>query len=1075
MTSLIGSEITKIKSGETTYVSLRADYGVTIANAFVVHFWFNKAFIEPCMRPVLKQVAEYAQNNPDKKLLIVGHTDLAGSDIYNQALSERRARSAYAYLTFGGDRDAALMEWNHLWQPSFGASITLRDSWGTREYQYMLQDLDYYIGNIDEQHSSKTQEAVREFQKTSGLPVTGIVDQATWSALVEQYLAKDPIDIPESHFFKNCGDETLKWLGCGEQDPVRNTQDAWRPNRRTEFLFVKAETIPCEIPQPVTFDLPTPGAVGSNWCLGPGNSSQRCCFTTRQPAEKDKWLIRPAVSSTVMVNGTITFEDGTPVSHAKYALIAPDGEYLHTDEHSKPDLGERPQGEKSGRPIPNRADKNGKFSYSQETLAGIYILEILDLEDPEVARRANQSRSSAKGNIVCLKIEPQENAFRLVNDTQSESEKGQEINVQAGPAIPEFPQLVIGLNDAKVKDGKLPPDTDKLINGNDDAIRIILEQIYERLKTPTGQFLTTKTAALKDAWNSQGAKPLPDKLPAGQEVAVADERWARQVSEMLTLTPYGGPALHYFGRPSDNHLLIAQGIDGREPDKPLYGIIYACEHLATFGVASRGHRFKKFPPPSPWSKQPILQLLNAGSTSAYVVQNRMGGKWAIMPSTDPPYQPEPVDKQKVMTFPVNPHNLICYDDKDRQAKGLLKTAKGLFKINQIPASSTFDSREFGPASVFVLANRPAQNGINFQLNKLTSKLIYINNNTNEETHVVFDLKSKSIIRVSARWKVFQSPPVLQDNQSGAHAGFVLRVSKNPSSNGKFQLLDTGGFGGTARGKGITILNVGSGFHTGNFDGAATEEVTSSKGSPMRGVGVWEKMTWNDAVDLDNHVKEVLQRARPLGLARLVILKEGAKVKAVDVARFNDPNYHDRAESKLIYVSPLLRMYDDDEFQNYAITRYLWSLRIGENVAKNSGVDIMWWLYIPRGPLARAMYDAPRTAKVSEIVEKALEHIKNKKPHKFRKLCLDPEKCVAKVLAEYTIPIIDCTWRRDSSNKEKDGTVVITYKYPQMNKMSRLHFAERQIWDGNIHLPMDKEFLRSDSSDSSDFPPYFLGR
>jgi outer membrane protein OmpA-like peptidoglycan-associated protein len=45
---------------------------VIVATAFVVHFWFDKAFIEPCLRPVLKQVADHAAAHPDEKLVIVG-------------------------------------------------------------------------------------------------------------------------------------------------------------------------------------------------------------------------------------------------------------------------------------------------------------------------------------------------------------------------------------------------------------------------------------------------------------------------------------------------------------------------------------------------------------------------------------------------------------------------------------------------------------------------------------------------------------------------------------------------------------------------------------------------------------------------------------------------------------------------------------------------------------------------------------------------------------------------------------------------------------------------------------------
>ena len=50
-------------------------------------------------------------------MLVVGHTDKTGLPNYNQSLSERRARSVFAYLTSGRDaaaKAAALKEWNTL-------------------------------------------------------------------------------------------------------------------------------------------------------------------------------------------------------------------------------------------------------------------------------------------------------------------------------------------------------------------------------------------------------------------------------------------------------------------------------------------------------------------------------------------------------------------------------------------------------------------------------------------------------------------------------------------------------------------------------------------------------------------------------------------------------------------------------------------------------------------------------------------------------------------------------------------------------------------------------------------------
>lgn len=404
---LTGSEPARVRPGETTQVTITLRRGAAVAEAFVVHFRFDTAFVEPCMRPVLREIVAHADAHPEQKMVVVGHTDKVGSASYNQSLSERRARAVYAYLVSGRDRETAVAEWDELRKrrPS-GQLPSLHDTWGVWQYQHMLQDLGYYVGNIDERHGPGTDDAVRSFQQDRALPATGSVDGATWRALVEDYLDLEPQAVAEDRFLPNAGEGceggVVKWLGCGEQDPVRNTEDAWRPNRRTEVLFVRAEGFPCQVPEPVTFALGSEGARNPRWCLGPGNPARRCCFLIRDGEDEERWKVQPARPEQITVHGRIRFEDGSPVPFARYALAAPDGEYLHTDEAGTPDLGERPAGTDRGRPIPDRADEEGFFTYPEPTGVGTYVLELFDLEPPQVARRGDQAADEATGNVVCV-------------------------------------------------------------------------------------------------------------------------------------------------------------------------------------------------------------------------------------------------------------------------------------------------------------------------------------------------------------------------------------------------------------------------------------------------------------------------------------------------------------------------------------------------------------------------------------------------------------------------------------------------------------------------------------------------
>ena len=64
----------------------------------VVYFDFNKYDIKPEYREVLKQKAELMKQFNSIKVRIEGNCDARGTQEYNQALGERRARAAYDYM-----------------------------------------------------------------------------------------------------------------------------------------------------------------------------------------------------------------------------------------------------------------------------------------------------------------------------------------------------------------------------------------------------------------------------------------------------------------------------------------------------------------------------------------------------------------------------------------------------------------------------------------------------------------------------------------------------------------------------------------------------------------------------------------------------------------------------------------------------------------------------------------------------------------------------------------------------------------------------------------------------------------
>src|SRR5262249_16820475 len=126
---LTGTANAATQGGQTAQATVTLNAGPAVALAEVVTFRFDRAFVEPGQRPVLRQAAGRAASG-GQHLLVLGHTDKTGLDPYNLSLSQRRVDAVLAYLTAGNDPDAARQAW---------LGLRDSDSWGLREAQHMLQ------------------------------------------------------------------------------------------------------------------------------------------------------------------------------------------------------------------------------------------------------------------------------------------------------------------------------------------------------------------------------------------------------------------------------------------------------------------------------------------------------------------------------------------------------------------------------------------------------------------------------------------------------------------------------------------------------------------------------------------------------------------------------------------------------------------------------------------------------------------------------------------------------------------------------------------------------------------------
>ncbi|MFQ5521232.1 MAG: peptidoglycan-associated lipoprotein Pal [Candidatus Methylomirabilia bacterium] len=67
-----------------------------------IHFDYDRYSIRPSDARILEKNAKWMRANPDYLILVEGHADERGTNEYNLALGERRAKSAMNYLLAQG-------------------------------------------------------------------------------------------------------------------------------------------------------------------------------------------------------------------------------------------------------------------------------------------------------------------------------------------------------------------------------------------------------------------------------------------------------------------------------------------------------------------------------------------------------------------------------------------------------------------------------------------------------------------------------------------------------------------------------------------------------------------------------------------------------------------------------------------------------------------------------------------------------------------------------------------------------------------------------------------------------------
>lgn len=447
-----------------------------------------------------------------------------------------------------------------------------------------------------------------------------------------------------------------------------------------------------------------------------------------------------------------------------------------------------------------------------------------------------------------------------------------------------------------------------------------------------------------------------------QQISVANEAWARAITELVCFMPYYGTGPGYYE--SDKRTIeidddgecplevrshieydLAEGVSGSGRRKGcFYPIVAACQQLTTLALLSRGWYLQEPAAGRKGTKVEREMSLNAGSAAAQMYTH------ALMPAPG-----TWVGSGQTHGVELNP----------RLSGDALLNWLGNDSIRRSPDARALvtltgeNNTAFGPGSVAVFSNSlPSVHGyetrtqgnpprmVALKTTEIIAHQKYLEWREEHPTDPDPSLTARPDLRKQEPTPVQLIGTHLGDNSGAAHIGTILRVDPNGR---RYQVLDTGALntntsGDTGVWRGLPAI----------YDYPETTGDMHSLKDPCRGIGLAPVLDASGAQSLYGHLLSVVHRARPLGFMRLI------------VARRNVAMQQDNVNDWLLYASPLLRMYSSEDTSRNRATYadLVWSLR---DFPVRDQVRLIWSIRLPMWQLADAMIDEPRTSTVSQLV------------------------------------------------------------------------------------------------------------
>ncbi|MFO0611523.1 MAG: hypothetical protein U0414_02960 [Polyangiaceae bacterium] len=486
--------------------------------------------------------------------------------------------------------------------------------------------------------------------------------------------------------------------------------------------------------------------------------------------------------------------------------------------------------------------------------------------------------------------------------------------------------------------------------------------------------------SIASAWQTDAGKD--GKVGESEE----EENWAKKFAELFMGMGYGSlPQFSYkfpwpgaaesakkrkkligepfiFQRfqldsPVRKELRESQDAEEREAvtnDDPCYSILGACQQLSTYALISRGFTVE----------EDMLDVGLAASSNAVlpIFSKKRGGRWfhfqkktpkapvpegtdpASVPLDDDEHGDKPLDVAYAMTLGLTPGSCYCYDPYGRLAGHTFYLVDSDF-VHEKDGSV----KRTANGQPVVSPQRAAE---------IWDRDVHAGDGDRDVDGAAHYTDNKELYQFMQGERTPVYLPHIQ--ATGSHIWPVLRIKP-------------AGDAGTTGPRFIQSMEGDKGRNSSETmphpdDPSLTVKAFTDSGATGR-----HESGWMSAVYRGNHYVGLgvppaptrladatycMERARPVGLARMVIVKRPGPRTVLQL-------------TDILYVSQFMRMYGNGNLDNYSTSQFLFSLR---NTPYYADIQVYWFLYSPNGFAADVMFaEGVRSLGVREIFEAVLAH------------------------------------------------------------------------------------------------------